>query len=60
MKTREIEMVGFDADGQPVSGYAVETNKRWVRWTPRDIKKMLARDGAVTFRKRIVIREVTE
>lgn len=52
---REIEIVGFDdVNGYPVGGYAIESHKRRQAWTPRQIKKLLARDGATRFVKRVV------
>lgn len=51
---REIELIGYDANGECVGGYGVQTNCKHPAWTPRDMKKMLRREGAVRFAKRIL------
>ncbi len=52
----DLEIFGFDSRGDCVGGYGTGLRTKYRAWTPRTIKKMLARMGAVSFKRQRVER----
>ena len=47
----DLEIFGFDSRGDCVGGYGTGLHTKYRAFSPRTIKKMLARMGAVSFKR---------